>query len=116
MGCDPMCDRLVAVRPPPVMRRARSRGAPGASRMIAYRVARAIFGIPIRIAWRLQVLGLDRVPPGPCVFVANHDSLSDTVFAAVAIPRPLRSLAKAELFRSPIGALLRVLGGIPVRR
>lgn len=47
----------------------------------------------------LRVEGLDRLPPGNCVLVANHASYCDGLVLAAALPRPVRFVAKAE-FRS----------------
>lgn len=84
--------------------------------MIAYRIVRTVLGPVLRTVWRVQVVGVERVPPGPCVLAPNHDSLSDPFFVGAAVPRPLRFLAKAELFRFPLGPICRSLGAIPVRR
>lgn len=84
--------------------------------MIAYRIVRALIRPVLRLVWRLRVDGLERLPAGPCVVAPNHDSLSDPFFVGAAIPRPLRMLGKAELFRFPIRALLGSLGAIPVAR
>lgn len=84
--------------------------------MIAYRVLRLVLWLPVRLLWRLEVVGLELLPKGACVVAPNHDSLSDPVFVAVAVPRPLRMFGKAELFRGPLGPLLRSLGAIPVQR
>jgi 1-acyl-sn-glycerol-3-phosphate acyltransferase len=84
--------------------------------LIAYRIVRTVLGPVLRTVWRVQVVGVERVPPGPCVLAPNHDSLSDPFFVGAAVPRPLRFLAKAELFRFPLGPICRSLGAIPVRR
>ena len=47
----------------------------------------------------LRVEGLDRLPPGNCVLVANHASYCDGLVLAAALPRRVRFVAKAE-FRS----------------
>ena len=68
-----------------------------------------------RLLYRLELVG--RVPPGPCVVAANHESVLDPPLLALAADQPLRFLAKAELWRSPAGAwLMDALGGIPVER
>lgn len=77
---------------------------------------RALLGPVVRAVWRVRVVGLERLPEGPCVLAPNHDSLSDPFFVGAAVPRPLRFLAKAELFRFPLGPVVRSLGAIPVRR
>ncbi len=84
--------------------------------MSLYGVVRAIFAPAIRAVWRLEVVG-DSLPRGPVIVVANHDSLSDPFFLGAAVDRPLRFLAKRELWRyRPVGLLLDRLGGIPVDR
>ena len=68
-----------------------------------------------RLLYRLEVVG--SVPPGACVVAANHESLLDPPLLALASPRPLHFLAKAELWRYRPGAwVMDALGGIPIRR
>lgn len=85
--------------------------------MTLYRVVRRILGPAIRGIWRLEVVGAENVPAGPAVVVANHDSLSDPFFLGAALERPLRFLAKRELWRYRLVArVLDGFGGIPVER
>ena len=68
---------------------------------------------------RVDVAGLERVPlRGPLVVVANHqNALVDPLLLLGRLPRALRPLAKAPLFRYPVlGWLLRLIGAIPVHR
>jgi 1-acyl-sn-glycerol-3-phosphate acyltransferase len=66
---------------------------------------------------RLRVEGLENVPAGVCVFVANHASNSDPPAVVVAIPKRVSLLAKKEVFRLPIlSAAFRVVGIVPVDR
>jgi len=68
-----------------------------------------------RLLYRVEIAG--RVPPGPCVVAANHESLLDPPLLALAARQPLHFLAKVELWRYPPGArLMDALGGIPIRR
>jgi len=68
-----------------------------------------------RLLYRIEIEG--RVPPGPCIVAANHESLLDPPLLALAARQPLHFLAKVELWRYPPGAwLMDVLGGIPIRR
>ncbi|HEX2029273.1 MAG TPA: lysophospholipid acyltransferase family protein [Nitriliruptorales bacterium] len=72
--------------------------------------------------WRLDVRGLDHVPTtGGVVVTFNHHSYAD--FAMCGWPiyrqrgRPVRFLAKRELFDRPVlGRLLRSAGQVPVER
>jgi 1-acyl-sn-glycerol-3-phosphate acyltransferase len=85
--------------------------------VILYRVVRAVAAPTIRAVWRLEVVGGTSMPTGPVIVVANHDSLSDPFFLGAALERPLRFLAKRELWRNRIGGrVLDALGGIPVDR
>lgn len=68
-----------------------------------------------RVLYRLEIEG--RVPPGPVIVAANHESMLDPPLLALVTRRPLHFLAKVELWRYPPGALLMdALGGIPIRR
>jgi len=84
---------------------------------VLYRLLRATVPPLLRRFWRLRVEGVERLPPGAAIVVANHDSLADPFVVGSAIDRPLRYLAKAELWRN---ALVRravdALGAIPVER
>lgn len=85
--------------------------------MRLYRTIHRILGPAIRRIWGLEVIGSENLPAGPAVVVANHDSLSDPFFLAAAFERPLRFLAKRELWRYRlVGRLLDGLGGISVER
>ena len=60
---------------------------------------------------------MGRVPPGPCVVAANHESLLDPLLLALAADQPLHYLAKEELWRTRPGAwLAAAYGAIPVAR
>ncbi len=70
---------------------------------------------------RFDISGVDRIPAsGPVLVAANHRSYFDVValaLVAARLGRPVRFLAKRELFDAPlIGQMARALGGIPVDR
>jgi len=68
-----------------------------------------------RVLYRIEIVG--RVPAGPCIVAANHESLLDPPLLALAADQPLHFLAKVELWRLRPGAwLMDALGGIPIRR
>lgn len=68
-----------------------------------------------RLAYRIEIVG--RVPPGPVIVAANHESLLDPLVLALAARQPLRFLAKVELWRyRPGGWLMDALGGVPITR
>jgi 1-acyl-sn-glycerol-3-phosphate acyltransferase len=80
-----------------------------------YLRVRALVFVLARLLYRIEVVG--RVPPGPCVVAANHESFLDPPLLALAAEQPLHFLAKVELWRYRPGAwLMDALGGIPITR
>ena len=76
--------------------------------------ARTIFRLT---ATPLSVEGLNRLPPGQGVLVANHASYVDGLALAAALPGELTFVAKRELARQVIaGPFLRRLGTVFVER
>lgn len=72
----------------------------------------ALFFAPMR------VIGIENVPAqGPYILVANHISWLDPEWIAWAVRRPVRYMAKEELFEwFFVGGLLRVIACFPVKR
>ena len=83
-----------------------------------YAQARCFFGSLVRAIYRLEVVGADRLPvTGPVVVAPNHDSVLDGIVLGAAIPRELRFIGKAELWRSRLLAwALDGLGAIRIKR
>jgi 1-acyl-sn-glycerol-3-phosphate acyltransferase len=76
---------LVLVLPRPAWRLALARGAA--------RLLGRLTCVQVRIE------GLEHLPEGPCVLVANHQSNVDPFVLFAVIPRALRVVSKAELMR-----------------
>ncbi|MDN5347645.1 MAG: CMP/dCMP kinase [Clostridia bacterium] len=91
---------------------------PAEQASLIYRVAKFICYLFLRFVCRWQVIGADKVPAtGPVIVVANHTSYLDPVAVGVALPRPVRFMAKEELFHIPVlGWLITRLHAFPVRR
>jgi 1-acyl-sn-glycerol-3-phosphate acyltransferase len=69
------------------------------------------------IGVRVRAEGLENLPPGVCIFAANHVSALDPPAALVGIPRRISFLAKKEVFNIPVVATAMRLGKIvPVDR
>lgn len=67
-------------------------------------------------AWRVTLQHLERLPAGPCVMVANHQSIVD-VLAVMGLPKSFYFVSKASLFGVPIvGPMMRWLGHIALNR
>jgi 1-acyl-sn-glycerol-3-phosphate acyltransferase len=99
-------------------------------------LAALLVGVPApRLAWRraiarrisrtylaltgadFVVQGLERLPPGPCVVVANHASYLDGLVLLAALPARFAFVIKNELVRVPLASLLlRRLGSEFVER
>jgi 1-acyl-sn-glycerol-3-phosphate acyltransferase len=82
-----------------------------------YRLLQLTVGPLVRLLWRLQVVGAERLPPGRVIVAANHESVLDPLVLGAAFRRQLHFLAKEELWRSRLlGRLLDACGAIPVAR
>jgi 1-acyl-sn-glycerol-3-phosphate acyltransferase len=68
-----------------------------------YRVGVAGAKVALRLASvRVRVECLENIPPGVCIFIANHSSNADPLAVVAAIPRRVALMAKKEVFRIPI--------------
>ena len=56
---------------------------------------------PACAGWRATVRGRELVPNGPCVIIANHQSMADVV-AMMGLYRQFKFVSKASLFSLPI--------------
>ena len=69
------------------------------------------------VGLRVRVEGLDNIPPGVCLFVANHTSNADAPAIVGSIPRRIAILAKRSIFSIPIvGYAFRMAHFVPVDR
>lgn len=84
-----------------------------------YRVLRGCFTLVYRFIFRWEVKGRENIPSsGPLIVCANHFSWWDPPLVGCLIgDRPIRFMAKEELFRIPIfGWILHNLHAFPVKR
>jgi 1-acyl-sn-glycerol-3-phosphate acyltransferase len=72
----------------------------------------------MRLLYRLEAQGLERLPEGGFVLAANHTSSFDPWPLGFPLwpRRQLRFMGKVELFNPVLGPLLRAAGAFPVRR
>ena len=69
------------------------------------------------VGMRLRVEGQENIPPGVCLFLANHTSNVDAPAIVGAIPRRVAILARKSLFDIPIaGMAFRLANFVPVDR
>jgi 1-acyl-sn-glycerol-3-phosphate acyltransferase len=71
-----------------------------------------------RRLYRVELRNPERIPAtGPVILVANHESMLDPWILGLATRRPIRYMAKAELFEYPVlRAIMREFGTFPVER
>ncbi len=83
-----------------------------------YTLARFVLTLPTILVFRTRGLGLENVPRrGPVLIAPNHFSAWDHFFAGVYLRRPLRFMAKSQLFKHPVIKFIFFHGGVfPVRR
>lgn len=69
------------------------------------------------LVYRTTVTGKDNVPTGgPVIFAGNHISFLDGPVMFGAAPRRMHILVKKEMFKGPLGHILRASGQLPVDR
>jgi len=68
--------------------------------------------------YRCRVRGAEHLPAeGPAIIVVNHQANIDPVIVGMVFDRPLRFMAKKELFSfAPLGKLVTSLGAFPIDR
>ncbi len=83
-----------------------------------YAAARVFAALVLVPLFRYRCRGGDHLPlSGGVVVAVTHKSWGDPVLAGMACRRPLRFMAKAELFHSRVfGRLVRTFGAYPIRR
>ena len=86
--------------------------------MRGYRIFKKIAGGFLRFVLRIHASGTENEPEsGGLLVCANHTSLIDVFVIGVVLKRPVRFMAKAELFRFPVlRRIIRSLGAFPVNR
>lgn len=88
-------------------------GRPGRSR--GYWLGMTLIRI-LRVRYRVQQVGADRVRPGAGIIVSNHVSLMDPVVTMLGNRWRIGAFTKVEAFESLGGIFFRMVGQIPLRR
>jgi 1-acyl-sn-glycerol-3-phosphate acyltransferase len=86
--------------------------------MSVYDLVRIVMRPIFRVAFRLRATGLEHVPAtGGCVVSSQHRSNFDAFLIGLPIERPLRFMAKAEIYAfPPMAWLARSVGAFKVER
>jgi 1-acyl-sn-glycerol-3-phosphate acyltransferase len=82
-----------------------------------YTLARVLLTPLCMVLYRTRCVDAANVPrSGPAILAPNHFSAMDHFFCAVYLRRRVRFMAKSQLFRGPLGWILRRGGAFPVQR
>lgn len=83
-----------------------------------YRLIYSILRIIATPLFRIRVHGIEKIPEnGKYIVCANHKSMIDPVFIALALDRQVHFIAKKELFEVPVlKNILKFLKAIPAQR
>jgi 1-acyl-sn-glycerol-3-phosphate acyltransferase len=83
-----------------------------------YRRIRAFARLLMSVLFPIKIVGVEHIPlDGPAILCSNHISLIDPIALGCALKRPIRYMAKQELFGTRwFGAFLKKLGAFAVSR
>lgn len=121
LNADPRLAAVALARRWPLEHWDRAPGVPSLVGLEPYHLVRPFFRPEAFPYARFALDGIDRLPrTGPVLIASNHRSYFDVAalgLVAARLGRPVRFLAKQEVFDAPVvGQLARALGGIPVER
>ncbi|MGH9096635.1 MAG: 1-acyl-sn-glycerol-3-phosphate acyltransferase, partial [Acidimicrobiales bacterium] len=121
LNADPRLALVSVARRWPLEYWDRPPGVPSLLGLEPYHLARLLFRPEAFPYARFDIEGVEDIPTkGPVLLAANHRSYFDVAalgLVAARLNRPVRFLAKQEIFDAPvIGSLARALGGIAVDR
>ncbi|WP_274364489.1 lysophospholipid acyltransferase family protein [Paenibacillus thermotolerans] len=83
-----------------------------------YKIAQVVLRIIFWLLFRLKAVGAGNIPmSGPVIVCCNHRNLLDPPIVGCPLPRKMRFMAKAELFKVPVfSQIIRYFGAFPVKR
>lgn len=94
-----------------------SRRSDPARESIPLGTVRRLAQILLRLYFRLTVVGLENLPlSGPVLVAGNHSGFLDGPIVMIMLARPSSFLAKSELYRGPLRAVLEFARQIPIHR
>lgn len=82
-----------------------------------YSSVKKIIGVPIKLVFNPEVIGLENIPDKPYILVGNHKSILDIPLLITYIKDDIHFMAKKELFEiKVIKNIFRRMGAFPIDR
>jgi len=82
-----------------------------------YLILKPIIRLLMSALYRPRYFNIEKIPTdGPIILCGNHIHAFDPLLAALSTKRVVYFLAKKELFKWPLGSILKSVGTIPVNR
>lgn len=88
-------------------------GTPGRTR--AWPIVHPLMHV-LRLRFAVDIEGAELMSEGPAIIVENHQSGWDPFVTVVRTDWRVSALAKREIFETPAGILMRLVGQIPITR
>jgi len=92
--------------------------SPKESEILAYRAVQNIAKYVLRVTKSsVKVSGIENIPKGNCVFIANHQAIFDGFALLAYIDKPFGFVAKKEIKKIPlVSSWLKSIGSIYINR
>jgi len=82
-----------------------------------HRCIKGFFFITAKIFFQVSFYGKENIPQqGPLLIASHHASFLDPVIVSLGLKEPICFLARASLFRPPLGWIISILFAYPLRR
>jgi 1-acyl-sn-glycerol-3-phosphate acyltransferase len=82
-----------------------------------YNGVKKVVGVPMKLLFKVRVIGIENIPEGNYILAGNHKSMLDVPLLACNLPTNLHFMGKKELFKKPIlTKFFRKVGAFPVDR
>lgn len=82
-----------------------------------YKTVKPIIKCIFYVLFRPTVIGIENIPKeNSLVLAGNHTKWLDPIMLIAVVKRPVFFLAKQELFKGPLGIIIKAMNCIPVNR
>lgn len=82
-----------------------------------YNFAKSLVWLFFHVFYKIEIKGIENLPEEGALICPNHYSLRDPLLVAISLPRPIKFMAKHELFKNAfLKWFLTKVGTFPVKR